>query len=103
MSQYLMDQLDGKSNITSKALFQAEVAAVHGDVKLEAINMLQVSRHRGGAPPERRALHLAVGMRTPPGCRRRSPSTAAATCPQAPMSLRAGDWAGDRDPYLLRA
>ncbi len=99
MSQYLVDQVRRKSNIAVE--LQAEVAAVHGDVKLEAIDI----RNRATAVEARHAsggLFIFIG----------ADADTAWLPPEVALDSRgyvltgadvaaSGSWAGDRDPYLL--
>ena len=59
----------------------AEVAAVHGDAKLEAIDISERAHRRDDARTSAAASSSSSApTRTRPGCRRRSRSTSAATC-----------------------
>jgi thioredoxin reductase (NADPH) len=99
MSRYLVEQLAGRPNI--KVLFQTEVVAAHGDVSLETIDVTnsatgETTRLESGGlfifigadaetswlPPEI-ALDQRGFVLTGPDVR------------------AAGQWAFERDPYLL--
>ena len=56
MSRYLVDQLATRSNVS--VTFGAEVAAVHGELSLEAIDIKDVGHGRGDPARVRRPLHL---------------------------------------------
>jgi thioredoxin reductase (NADPH) len=99
MSRYLVDQLEKRSNIT--AMVETEIAAVHGDASLEAIDV----RHRGTEAATRLesgGLFIFIGADAdtawlPPevaldgkGYVLTGTDLAAAT-----------SWQLDRDPYLL--
>jgi thioredoxin reductase (NADPH) len=99
MSRYLIDQLATRSNVRTR--FGSEVAAVHGDVSLEAIDI----RDSGGADTTRvesGGLYIFIGADAhtawlPPEI---------ALDPQGYVltgsEMRAaGRWALHRDPYLL--
>jgi thioredoxin reductase (NADPH) len=99
MSRYLIDQLAARSNI--RTMFGSEVAAVHGDASLEAIDVRssasgETTRHATGGlyifigadaqtswlPPEIALDHHGYVFTGP--------------------DMRAGGrWTLDRDPYLL--
>jgi thioredoxin reductase (NADPH) len=99
MSRYLVDQLAGRANI--RTLYRSEVAAVHGDVSLQALEVRdcatsETSRLESGGlfvfigadaetgwlPPEIALDHLGYVLT---GSEMRA----------------AGRWTLDRDPYLL--
>jgi thioredoxin reductase (NADPH) len=99
MSRYLIDQLDTRSNIS--VLFGAEVAGVHGDSSLEAIDVrdsgaTQTTRLESGG------LFIFIG----------ADADTAWLPPEIALDekgfvltgsdvLAAGSWDLDRDPYLL--
>jgi thioredoxin reductase (NADPH) len=99
MSQYLVDQVRRKANIVIK--LGAEVAAVHGDVKLEAVDISDratgtASRSTSGG------LFIFIG----------ADADTAWLPPEIALDSRgyvltgadvaaSGRWARDRDPYLL--
>ncbi|KPF59939.1 pyridine nucleotide-disulfide oxidoreductase [beta proteobacterium AAP51] len=99
MSQYLVDQIRGKSNI--QIALHSEVQALHGDKRLEAIDM--IDRRSGavhrlasgalfvfiGADAETEWLPKAI-QRDERGYVRTGEAVA-----------RSGHWAAQRDPYLL--
>ena len=87
MSRYLVDQLATRSNID--VMLETELGAVYGDVALQAIDVGARRRERSGSS---RAGSSSSSARTPRprGCRRRSPSTAAATCSPGPTCARQG-------------
>ena len=82
MSRYLVDQLAARPNIDVR--FGAEVAAVHGDASLEAIDVRDRATGATDAARLRRPVHLHRRRRArPAGCRPRSRSTSAASCSPA--------------------
>jgi thioredoxin reductase (NADPH) len=97
MSQYLVDQVSGKSNIT--IALGAQVVAVHGEGSLSAIDISQngtVKRHDCGG------LFIFIGADAETGW----------LPPEIALDERgyvltgadvheSGRWAEDRDPYLL--
>ena len=99
MSRYLVDQLAARPNI--RALFGAEVAAVHGDRSLEAIDVRdcatgETTRLESGG------LYIFIG----------ADAQTAWLPPEIALDRRgyvltgsdmraAGRWALERDPYLL--
>jgi thioredoxin reductase (NADPH) len=99
MSRYLIDQLAGRTNITVR--FGAEVAAVHGDASLEAIDVRD--RETGtivrlasgglfifiGADAQTTWLPKEIAL---------DPNGFILTGPDIRTS---GQWTLDRDPYLL--
>ena len=89
MSRYLIDQLAARPNI--RTLFGAEVAAVHGDVSLEAIDVRE-SGDGGRRPGSSRAgcSSSSARMRRRHGFRPRSRSTARVTCSPAPTCAQRG-------------
>jgi thioredoxin reductase (NADPH) len=99
MSQYLVDQVRRKSNIAVE--LQAEVAAVHGDVKLEAIDIRDRANGAEARCPSG-GLFIFIG----------ADADTAWLPPEVALDTRgyvltgadvaaSGHWAGDRDPYLL--
>jgi thioredoxin reductase (NADPH) len=99
MSQYLVDQVRGKSNIAVEVT--AELVAVHGDSKLEAID---VSNRTSGTTTRRDcgALFIFIG----------ADADTAWLPPEIALDKRgyvltgsdlgvSGRWTHDRDPYLL--
>jgi thioredoxin reductase (NADPH) len=99
MSQYLVDQVRRKSNIVIK--LGAEVAAVHGDVKLEA---LDISDRATGTATRCTSggLFIFIG----------ADADTAWLPPEIALDSRgylltgadlaaSGRWSRDRDPYLL--
>jgi thioredoxin reductase (NADPH) len=99
MSQYLVEQVRRKSNIAVQ--LGAEVAAVHGDVKLEAIDI----RDRATGVEKRcpsGGLFIFIG----------ADADTAWLPPEVALDARgyvltgadvaaSGHWSGERDPYLL--
>jgi thioredoxin reductase (NADPH) len=99
MSRYLVDKLAGLPNV--RAMFRAEVAAVHGDLALEAIDVRdrasgETTRHETGG------LYLFIG----------ADAQTAWLPPEIALDERGfvltgtdmratGRWTLDRDPYLL--
>jgi thioredoxin reductase (NADPH) len=99
MSRYLVDQLAMRPNI--RTVFGAEVAAVHGDVSLEAIDIRDIAtaettRHDSGG------LYIFIG----------ADAQTSWLPPEIALDQRgfvltgsdmraAGKWTSDRDPYLL--
>jgi len=99
MSRYLIDQLTPRANI--RVLFQAEVAAVHGDTSLEAIDVRnavtgETTRHKSGG------LFIFIGADAETGWLppeiALDPKGYVLTGSDARAS---GRWQRDRDPYLL--
>jgi thioredoxin reductase (NADPH) len=99
MSRYLIDQLAARSNIATMS--QSEVAAVHGDVSLEAIDVRDIetgatSRFESGG------LYIFIGADAqtewlPPEIARDDRGYVLTG-----SEMRAADhWTLDRDPYLL--
>ena len=78
MSRYLIDQLATRSNIGAR--FGSEVAAVHGDGSLEAIEVVDARRRRRHGSSRAASSSSSARTRRRPGCRPRSRSTAEATC-----------------------
>ena len=99
MSQYLVDQVRRKSNIA--AAIRSEVTGVHGDVKLEAIDLTDRSTGETKRRPSG-GLFIFIGADAdtdwlPPEIaldKRGYVLTGADVAAGA-------DWAHDRDPYLL--
>ena len=99
MSRYLIDQLAARPNI--RTLFRSEVAAVHGELSLEAIDIRDrttdaTTRHESGG------LFIFIG----------ADAQTAWLPPEIALDERgfvltgsemraAGRWTPDRDPYLL--
>jgi thioredoxin reductase (NADPH) len=99
MSQYLIDQLRGKSNIA--VLLQSEVQAVHGDTHLTAIDV----HHRADGAVQRYdcgGLFVFIGADADtewlPTSIARDPHGYVLTGVDA---LKSGRWSHSRDPYLL--
>jgi thioredoxin reductase (NADPH) len=99
MSQYLVDQVRGKSNIAIR--LGAEVAAVHGDVKLEAVDLIDRATGTETRCPSG-GLFIFIG----------ADADTAWLPPEIALDTRgyvltgadvaaSGHWARDRDPYLL--
>jgi thioredoxin reductase (NADPH) len=99
MSQYLVDQVRGKSNIAIR--LGAEVAAVHGDVKLEAVDLIDRATGTETRCPSG-GLFIFIG----------ADADTAWLPPEIALDTRgyvltgadvaaSGRWARDRDPYLL--
>ena len=99
MSRYLVDQLDTRPNIS--ALFGAEVAAVHGDLSLEAIDVRD--RSNGGTTRlESGGLFIFIGADAETGWL--PPEIALdqrGFVLTGPDMREAGHWDEERDPYLL--
>ena len=88
MSRYLIDQLAARSNI--RTMFGAELAAVHGDLSLEAIDVRD-SATAATTRLESGGLFVFIGADAqtawlPP----RSRSTTTVTCSQAPPCAQSG-------------
>jgi thioredoxin reductase (NADPH) len=99
MSRYLVDQVRRKSNIAVR--LTAEVAAVHGDVKLEAIDIRDRSTGQETRSPSG-GLFIFIG----------ADADTAWLPPEIVLDKRgyvltgadvaaSGRWSDDRDPYLL--
>ena len=89
MSRYLIDQLAARPNI--RALFGAEVAAVHGDLSLEAIDVRDSATAATTRASSRAGCSSSSArMPRPHGFRRRSRSTTTASCSQAPTCAPRG-------------
>jgi thioredoxin reductase (NADPH) len=99
MSRYLVDQVRRKSNITVR--LEAEVAAVHGDVKLEAIDIRDRATGEATRCPSG-GLFIFIG----------ADADTAWLPPEVALDQRgyvltgadvaaSGRWSGERDPYLL--
>ena len=93
MSRYLVDQLAARPNI--RARFGAEVAAVHGDVSLEAIDVRDSATARDDPARVGRAVHLHR--------RRRADGLAAARDRARPPGLRAHRLRHARQPGAGRS
>ena len=101
MSQYLIEQLRGKSNIAVK--LQSEVQAIHGDTSLTAIDIREagsnnVRRYDCGG------LFVFIGADADtdwlPGAIARNARGYVLTGSDV---LRNGSWSHSRDPYLLES
>lgn len=101
MSHYLIEQLRGKSNVS--VLLHAEVAAVHGDTHLTAIDVRdrrtsEIHRHDSGG------LFVFIGAAAEtqwlPDEIARDPNGYILTGDEV---ARAGRWSQRRDPYLLES
>lgn len=101
MSRYLIDQLVTRSNIG--VLFGTEVAAVHGDASLEAIDVHE-SEMRGTTRLESGGLFIFIGADAETGW---LPSEVALDRHGYVLTgsdvRAAGRWDLDRDPYLLES
>jgi thioredoxin reductase (NADPH) len=99
MSRYLIDQLAARPNIHTR--FDAEVAAVHGDVSLEAIDV----RDRATAATKRLdsgGLFIFIGADAETEWLPSEIALDAHGYVLTGADMRAaGRWALDRDPYLL--
>jgi thioredoxin reductase (NADPH) len=99
MSRYLVDQLAARPNI--RALFRAEVAAVHGDVSLEAIDVrdcetAETTRLESGG------LFIFIGADAQTGWLPPEIALDHNGYVLTGTDMRAtGRWPLDRDPYLL--
>ena len=99
MSQYLVDQIRGKSNIAVQ--LGAEVVAVHGDTSLTAIDISEraseaVTRYDCGG------LFIFIGADAETGWLPPEIAMDARGYVLTGPEVRAsGQWTGDRDPYLL--
>lgn len=82
MSRYLIDQLATRSNIS--VLFGTELAAVHGDTSLQAIDVHERATAETTRLDSGGLFILLELMPRRHGCRPRSLSTATATCSPAP-------------------
>lgn len=99
MSRYLVDQLARRPNI--RTLCGAEVAAVHGDVSLEAIDV-HIAATRETIALESGGLFIFIGADAPtawlPPEIARDQRGYVLTGPEMAATNR---WTPDRDPYLL--
>jgi thioredoxin reductase (NADPH) len=99
MSQYLVEQIRGKSNI--RVLLQSEVKAAHGEIQLEAIDILD--RAKGSTSCQNcSGLFVFIGADAetqwlPPEVAR-SNRGYVLTGVEVP---RGGVWKAERDPFLL--
>jgi thioredoxin reductase (NADPH) len=99
MSQYLVDQIRGKSNIAVQ--LGAEVVAVHGDVSLSAIDISEratgtISRH------DCAGLFIFIGADAETGWLPPKIALDARGYVLTGAEVRAsGHWTHERDPYLL--
>jgi thioredoxin reductase (NADPH) len=99
MSQYLVDQIRGKSNIA--VALGAEVVAVHGDASLGAIDISEsatgtIKRHECGG------LFIFIGADAETGWLPPEIALDARGYVLTGADVRAsGRWTHDRDPYLL--
>ncbi len=99
MSQYLVEQIRGKSNI--RVLLQSEVKAAHGEIQLEAIDILD--RAKGSTSRQNcSGLFVFIGADAetqwlPPEVAR-SNRGYVLTGVEVP---RGGVWKAERDPFLL--
>ena len=99
MSQYLVDQIRGKSNIAVQ--LGAEVVAVHGDASLSAVDISEratgtVKRHDCGG------LFIFIGADAETGWLPPEIALDARGYVLTGAEVRAnGHWTHDRDPYLL--
>jgi len=99
MSRYLIDQLEARRNI--RAVFDAEVVAVHGQDSLEAIDVLHRARGETSRVPSG-GLFIFIGADAhtnwlpPEIARDRRGFVLTGSDMRA-----AGTWTLDRDPYLL--
>jgi thioredoxin reductase (NADPH) len=101
MSRYLVDQIDGKSNISAR--LHSEVRAAQGDTHLETIDILDrqsqaVSRHECGG------LFIFIGADADTGW---LPTALARDKNGYVLTgdelVKAGRWSHHRDPFLLEA
>ena len=99
MSQYLVDQIRGKSNI--RTALQSEVKATHGDDHLTAINI--IDRVTGETRREDcGGLFVFIGADAETGWLPAEISRDARGYVLTGEDIvRAGHWAQTRDPYLL--
>ncbi len=99
MSRYLIDQLATRSNIA--AIFRAEIAAVHGEVSLEAIDVLDAA---SGATTRLDSGGLFIFIGADADTAWLPPEIALdghGYVLTGPDVRTAGRWELDRDPYLL--
>jgi thioredoxin reductase (NADPH) len=99
MSRYLIDQLATRSNITT--IFRAQIAAVHGEVSLEAIDVLDGAT---GATTRLDSGGLFVFIGADADTAWLPPEIALdghGYVMTGPDVRTAGRWELDRDPYLL--
>jgi thioredoxin reductase (NADPH) len=101
MSRYLVDQIDGKSNISAR--LHSEVRAAQGDTHLETIDILDrqsqaVSRHECGG------LFIFIGADADtgwlPAALARDKNGYVLTGDEL---VKAGRWSHHPDPFLLEA
>ena len=88
MSRYLIDQLATRPNL--RTIFGAEVAAVHGDLSLQAIDVRDSATGATTRLESGGLLSSSARMRRRHGSRRRSRSTSAATYSRAPTRAARG-------------
>jgi thioredoxin reductase (NADPH) len=99
MSRYLVDQIATRRNI--RTLFETEVAAVHGDISLEAIDVHhraldETSRLESGG------LFMFIGADAETGWLPPEIALDGRGFVLTGSDMRAGDhWTLERDPYLL--
>ena len=101
MSRYLIEQLDGKSNISTR--LHSEVKAAHGETHLEAIDIVdrrshEVTRHECGG------LFVFIGANADTGW---LPPQVARDANGYLLTgddvLKSGRWAHGREPFLLES
>jgi len=99
MSRYLIDQLAARTNIHTR--FGAEVAAVHGEVSLEAIDVCD-SATGETARLESGGLFIFIGADAQTACLPPEIALDERGYVLTGTAMRAaGRWTLDRDPYLL--
>jgi thioredoxin reductase (NADPH) len=101
MSRYLIDQLETRSNVHT--LYRTEVAAAHGDISLEAIDLIdnatgETTRVESGG------LFIFIGADAETGWLPTEVALDGRGFVLTGADVRAaGLWALDRDPYLLES
>jgi thioredoxin reductase (NADPH) len=99
MSRYLIDQVTARSNIST--VFRSEVAAVHGEVSLEAIDVRNIETDET-ARLESGGLYIFIGADAQTEWLPAEIARDKRGFVLTGSEMRAADrWAHDRDPYLL--
>ena len=100
MSRYLIDQLASRSNIERAR--PARRSRPPTATRRSRRSTCATPRPGETTRLESGGLFIFIGADAETaGCRRRSRSTAAASCSRAPTCAATGRWTLDRDPYLL--
>ena len=99
MSRYLIDQLATRASIT--VMFGAEIAAVHGDASLQAIEVRDTRDRRDDQARFGRTVRLHRGRRRHGMVAPRDRGRPQRLRAHGPRRARRSAWELDRDPYLL--